>query len=112
MRSCDSRATCGFLHAISKYCAKVPSHASSRSRSRYSSNRFTRSMWFTLSLLYDSVVYDKVYKKGMKAMALSNFDTTILFTLQSDSQENALRNLGRDVLWLWIEFSSALSAQL
>jgi len=27
-------------------------------------------MWFTLSLLYDSVVYDKVYNKGM---ALGNF---------------------------------------
>src|SRR5437763_16540837 len=44
MRSWESRPTCGCLHAISKYCAKVPSHESSRSRSRYSSSRFTRSM--------------------------------------------------------------------
>src|SRR6266568_7138650 len=51
MRSWESRLTAGFLDASSKYWAKVPSHESPRSRSRYSSNRFTRSIWFTLSFL-------------------------------------------------------------
>src|SRR5579875_2251695 len=44
MRSCASCVTFGFFVAISKYCAKVPSHFRLRSRSRYSSSRFTRSI--------------------------------------------------------------------
>src|SRR6266700_3956581 len=56
MRSWESRVISNFLEAISKYWEKLPSHMSSRSRSRYSSNRFTRSMVYPLSVVC-AIVY-------------------------------------------------------